>query len=347
MNRPLTNDEIKESVIYVLNSYCQRSGNKIVLPIPVKAIAKSFKESIRVITFSRLMKDFGLSLDEAIAQCNTDDAYTDFDANSGTYIIYYNDITPSKISSNRYRWNIAHELGHIFLNHHTNWQQTKLFRSKLSDKEYRQLENEADRFAAYLLVPHILISLYKIQSKVSMMEVCKISKPAAERRYDEYTTWTRRLKSSSFSTFDKAIWKLASGTVECKTCKSVLYGIEERHFCKICGKKLFYSKESCKMIYSSIELDENKKPIKCPQCENEQLPEEGGYCQICGLQFYNVCSDQYNTFDSSCSYAGYLDGDARYCPYCGSATSYLQNGILKPYKEEMLYNVKYNSETFE
>ena len=148
MNKPLTNGEIKEAVIYVLSSYCQKSGKKLALPIPVKAIAKTFNRFIRVIPYSRQMKENGLSLNEMIAQSKTEDAYTDYDAISGRYIIYYNDITPAKIKSNRYRWNIAHELGHIFLNHHKIYKTTRLFRCELSDAEYDLLEDEADRFAA-------------------------------------------------------------------------------------------------------------------------------------------------------------------------------------------------------
>lgn len=48
------------------------------------------------------------------------DACTDFYANKNLYYIYYNDVDASVTTSNRYRWNIAHELGHILLKHHVN-----------------------------------------------------------------------------------------------------------------------------------------------------------------------------------------------------------------------------------
>lgn len=331
-NKALTNDEIKDAILYAYKTYCQASGKKIQLPIPVKAIAKSFN-FIRVITYSRLMKDNDVSLDQLIKHCKTEDAYTDYDAISGTYIIYYNDITHSKTASNRYRWNIAHELGHILLNHHKNYEHTRLFRSELSTYEYTLLEEEADKFAAYLLVPHFLIHLYSIRSAISLMDICKISRPAAIRRYKEYMSWFRHSKSEPLADFETTIWKLASGTVECITCKSVYYGMESQRFCRICGNEVFYSKEDYDMIYSKIEMDENNRPLSCPVCGNEQYIDNAEYCQICGTSIYNNCSD-YNNTNYPCEKGIHLSGDARYCPYCGERTTFNINKLLKPYTEE-------------
>lgn len=30
-----------------------------------------------------------------------------------------------------------------------------------------------------------------------------------------------------------------------------------------------------------------------------------------------------------------MSGDARFCPYCGSETTYLKSGLFKPYNEEL------------
>lgn len=335
MNKALTNKEIKEAVLYAVTSYCQASGKKIQLPIPVKAIAKSFK-SIRVITYSRLIKDNNISLEQLIKHCKTEDAYTDYDAISDTYIIYYNDITHSKTASNRFRWNIAHELGHILLNHHKNYKHTRLFRSELSSEEYTLLEDEAERFAAYLLVPHFFINFYEIRSYFSIMNLCKISRPASIRRYREYVAWKRHSKEMPLTNFDISIWKLAFGTVKCTICNSVYYGVEEQHFCKICGNQLYYAMEESKLVYSRIDMDESNKPKECPICGNEQYVKDGDYCQICGTSIYNNCvgaiDDQFR--NTTCSDGLHLSGEARFCPYCGCETTYLRYKILKPYTEE-------------
>ena len=334
-NKALTNDEIKEAVLHAVKSYCQTSGKKIQFPIPVKAIAKSFK-TIRVITYSRLIKDNNVSLEQLIKHCKTEDAYTDYDAISDTYIIYYNDITHSKTASNRYRWNIAHELGHILLNHHKNYKHTRLFRSELSTKEYSLLEEEADKFAAYLLVPHFLVSLYKIRSYISLMDSCKISRPAAIRRYKEFLDWKRHSQLVPLSFFEITVWKLSSNTVKCKKCGSVYQGETGQHYCKVCGNQLFYAMEESKLVYSRIDMDENNKPKECPICGNEQYVKDGDYCQICGTSIYNNCIGAIdNQFENTtCSDGLHLSGEARFCPYCGCETTYLRYKILKPYTEE-------------
>jgi Zn-dependent peptidase ImmA (M78 family) len=149
MNKCLTNVQIKEKVIKVLKHYQSTIDKKISFPIPIKAIAKSFK-NIRVIPYSIHMREYNISYKNMILQCETDDAYTDYDFHKDLYIIYYNDIDVTKTKSNRYRWNIAHELGHIVLDHNLNSENTKLFRNKLDDYEYTILEKEADSFASYL-----------------------------------------------------------------------------------------------------------------------------------------------------------------------------------------------------
>ena len=79
-----------------------------------------------------------------------------FDPN--IYIIYYNDIDSHNIiNSNRYCWNIAHELGHILLEHHKTNEKTRIFRSSLSNQEYDYFEAEADYFAQLILVPHVVL----------------------------------------------------------------------------------------------------------------------------------------------------------------------------------------------
>ncbi len=89
------------------------------------------------------------------------------------------------------------------------------------------------------------------------------------------------------------------------------------------------------MIYSKIELDTENKPIRCPKCYNEHLPSEGEFCQICGVCIYNNCIGDQNGYDNPCGEGRHLSGDARYCPYCGSETTYLKSGLLKSYTEEL------------
>ena len=90
------------------------------------------------------------------------------------------------------------------------------------------------------------------------------------------------------------------------------------------------------MIYKSeIETDENKKVKKCPRCDNEEIL-DGDYCQICGLELYNRCTnfeeDDYGNFVQGCGEI--CSSNARYCHRCGHKTSFYQLGLLPDYNQE-------------
>src|SRR3989338_10997484 len=58
---------------------------------------------------------------------------------------------------NRKLFSIAHELGHIFLNHQ---HATVLFRITREEGQYPQEESEANSFAAHLLMPDFMVRDY-------------------------------------------------------------------------------------------------------------------------------------------------------------------------------------------
>ena len=122
---------------------------KCTLPTKIKAIARSY-ENIRLIPYRKHMRLFDISYERMRMFAQTKDAFTDYYANEECYLIYYNDIDINIVTSNRYRWNIAHELGHVLLEHHKRNNNTRIFRCALSDKEYNYLEEEADYFAQWL-----------------------------------------------------------------------------------------------------------------------------------------------------------------------------------------------------
>ena len=335
MNKFLSKSEIKEIVIDTLKHFQETTNSKIQFPVPIKAIAKSYS-NIRVIPFSKQMEMQNLTYMEMTKQCKTEDAYTDYKNNM--YIIYYNDVLSSKVSSKRYRWNIAHELGHIQLCHHIKFEQTKLFRNELSAGEYKTLEREADWFASYILAPYLPLYFIGANSKEDIERICKISSDASGHRFDDYIKWKNNPSNTDpkNSYYEYALWQMFFGVVRCDNCKSIYFGEENYVFCKVCGKKtLFFSWRENKMIYSKIEQDTDNKPIRCPKCQNEQLPSEGEFCQICGICIYNDCLGDQNGYGNPCEHGMHLSGEARYCPYCGSETTYLQSRLLKPYNEEL------------
>lgn len=63
---------------------------------------------------------------------------------------------------------IAHELGHIFLNH-PNY--SVLYRITKKDNEYRAEESEANSFAAHLLMPRYMVRQYLNKYNIARTEV--------------------------------------------------------------------------------------------------------------------------------------------------------------------------------
>jgi hypothetical protein len=91
----------------------------------------------------------------------------------------------------RIRWMLAHELGHIFLGHFTQFDITELVRGDngendicpLSDEEYDVLEKEAHRFAATFLSTAIIIKqivAVKISQGIeALRDICGLSEEFA------------------------------------------------------------------------------------------------------------------------------------------------------------------------
>lgn len=321
--------EIKSIVIAVLKHY-----GKYSLPVNIKKIAKSF-DFIRVIPFSVQMKHRNMSLDEVIAYCETDDACADYYYDKNKAIIYYNDMIKWKfINSNRYRWSIAHELGHIMLGHHVATRKTRIFRSSLSGAEYDYLEEEADYFAQLILVPHSPLLGFNIQTSNHIQILCKISGPASRKRFYEFTEWKRHVDGND--EYDKRIFYFYFDFVFKRECKNCGVGLIQRYgkYCPICGSKnTLQWGDGDKMKYPLLETYENGKLKECPICKNEDTNIEGSYCQICSTKLINMCTNQ------SCNNYDILPTNARYCPVCGKESTFYTSRIIKAwdYKEPNIF----------
>ena len=127
--------ERRQFIKSVVSGACEHF-NKPKLPLEIKAFTRSFL-NIRLISYSKHIKRMNLpySYMTNIAK----DSYTDYYADINMYYIYYNDIDRNIVSSNRYRWNIAHELGHVLLGHLRDNEKTRLTRPALPDDEYYDL----------------------------------------------------------------------------------------------------------------------------------------------------------------------------------------------------------------
>lgn len=131
-------------------------------------------------------------------------------------------------------------------------------------------------------------------------------------------------------------WDLRHDKRYCKKCLAPLKNGDK--YCKICGCFLddghflhqlrTIGKGAGYMEYPGIELDEEDRALECPVCHNTELYSKGQFCIICGNSLVNLCSEAQESYSSSCQNTEPLPGNARYCPFCGSESTFLQRGIL-------------------
>ena len=84
------------------------------------------------------------------------------------------------------------------------------------------------------------------------------------------------------------------------------------------------------MIYPGTkEVTETGLALRCPACDNGNLPPEKDYCPRCGESRRNLChpADELAPRHT-------CPPNARYCEQCGSPTAFLLGGLLKPWKAE-------------
>ena len=134
--------------------------------LPVKMSSICLKKSIRMISYRRAAS----FLPDTLKECfEVTDGFTVNDA------IFYDD---ENCTIKRQRFTIAHEIGHIILGH-------------CRAKEYPESENNniaeekaANIFASRLLAPSCVLWGCNVRTADNVMELCDISRTAAEYRID-------------------------------------------------------------------------------------------------------------------------------------------------------------------
>lgn len=342
-----------------------KNSTQSALPISIKKIIRSFP-NLHIQKYTVFAKERYLTLNEVFHFANSEEGCL-WMRTDGTYLILYNDTIDN---TGRVRFTLAHELGHYVLKHNEKTGKTLLSRYSLSDEEYDLFEKEANYFAKRLLAPIPLVDLYlekwtKIQPS-NIEFAFDTSYTVANHVINGLNKRQRYLNISKEShplinNFIDFINKDTSSKI-CNTCH-YLQSINHK-FCSLCGNSDFtdsslesyshyFIERKKQMIYSKIETNENDTPIKCPRCGAEELEDDYTYCPWCAVYLHNVClGGEENRFvedyrgdwveksldaqyqdDSSCS--GFLDGGFRYCPKCGSETSYYRQKLLDSWETEL------------
>lgn len=155
-------------------------------PIDVSAIYKA--SPIVVSTYQHFAARAGLTLDKYIDVVGAKDGFSIYDKGNNLYVVSYNtqDMTQARI-----RWTLAHELGHIILNHFGEFDATSLCGPGLTEEEYGVLDVEANTFASELLCSPAMVGLLPEweRNADAVSRFFFVSKQAAEKaiaKWDSY-----------------------------------------------------------------------------------------------------------------------------------------------------------------
>ena len=96
-------------------------------------------------------------------------------SDDGDNIIFYND-NPTENVEGRIRFTITHEVGHIYLNHFSDFDC-----ANISKKEHKYLENEANCFARNVLSPIVLVDYLNL-SESNIVNAFGVTDAAATTR---------------------------------------------------------------------------------------------------------------------------------------------------------------------
>lgn len=308
----------KERSIRIARNFIFASGIKW-FPIDPKALYK--QHGFLLYTWNearKILKDKDpLRLKKTKAE-----ARTSITRGSKLYVTVYDDkIYPAE----RIIYTLAHELGHIVLGHLDDFEKTALSRGGLTEAEYRVLEEEADFFAAELLAPIYIVKQLNIIKAEPLREIFSLSIKASNNKAQDLTWWgAKEIVDESQHLFNLHFKDYLQPINICSSSKRIKPNIalKRNEEVKCMADKNFF-----------IEVDNNNRFCKCPQCGNDVFSHDANYCKLCGFYLYNSCS---NSVQDS-SYSSYCNrinpGDARYCEICGEETVLMQKGLLFSWNE--------------
>lgn len=360
--------------IRMIAYHCLSLFNVNKFPIRILPFFNQF-DNLILIPYEKAVASENISIAELKNKVtHSDDAATLKRANR--YFIFYNDNTFEK-TTERIRYSIIHELGHIMLNHFQD-DRTLLTRSAMSDDEYDKLEIEANFFAAEFLSPKALItpswSVNEIQSFFRVSEDSatrthhfisqnlwfqnKIYSEIENGNYDFYSSKKLDILLPPCCTFGQYL--STKGFVFCKNCQSFTRVSKQQNaiFCCICGKEIheicycydhlftIYDLEVRNLKdYTSIQLNDSGKTLECPRCHATQK-EDGEFCDVCGAYLINRCTGHpevgfpYNDLGTPCKEGKVLGGRSRYCRYCGCKSTFYEQGFLPSYTDDTVNGKK-------
>lgn len=317
------------------------------LPITTEAIFQIIQDlQCSIQTYGFHADKLNCDIQDVCEAFGSIDGYSIYDIPTGKYKIAYNDTISSH---ERIRFTLMHEIGHIYLNHFIEFEQTKLSRGGLNDAEFDILDKEANHFASKVLAPEIILLRIGCEAPDNIHERCAISLEAAKHKANAVKKYGN--SSNFFSKLEQKVLSLFHNFIHQKHCRNCNHYFISKNakYCPICGNdtlkwgngqsSIYNFEEDVKlMIYTGWALGHNGKALQCPRCQNEEINPNYDICKICGTLITNKCNGKMvyvgNGYDEFQCCETIAEGNARYCINCGAETTFYKQGLLSPWEED-------------
>lgn len=309
---------------YCVKKACEFLEEFEINSYPIDVISLINRQKWGLTAYSELMELYNCDRDTVCRCLRSIDGYSQQDADNVS--IAYND---DASYGDRIRFTLMHEIGHIYLKHFIDFDLTLLHREP-TVAEYKVLENEANAFARNVLAPISMVNQLKDKSFENVSHSFGITHDASVTRVSLLPNDSYYLKQQNLThRMTGILFKFYTKTV-CRNCNAFFY-TRHRKYCPICGSKntLEWGNGN-KMEYPLLETYQNGKLAECPVCKNEETDIEGDFCQICGTNLVNKCSDNCHSEP--------LPSNARYCPICGEKSTFYTLGILSDWNKKPKQN---------
>lgn len=155
-------------------------------------------DNCKTMTYNKFAELNQCPLQEVFALCESKSGCTHYDVGKNRYLILFNSSRENHNVLGRIRWTLAHELGHVKLNHLPYLAEPRIAENNFNNLSNPELEGEADYFAALLLCPMPLYDQLRIQSAQDVQRVFGLSWEASDVRWREYLKWKRSHRKTAW-----------------------------------------------------------------------------------------------------------------------------------------------------
>ena len=282
-------------------------------PIVLMRIIDRYSGDIKLVRYTSLASKYMKSVSDIVAMFDSDMGFCAYEPASNHYVIYINDTH----SDAWIRFTIAHELGHIFLEHHKKAGASTMNRLFIPEEDYKEYEKEANVFARNLLSPAPLAkdvvtdSFNDLEKMYHLQLAFNITELASEMRLRYVYRDLRDYDESMLEIVNQIEVRYQKKCYECNTVVP-----RRAKYCISCGEKKLTRSLHYFTLPAAVEYDSNGRFVHCVRCGNSEHTSDAFFCRICGAPLRNSCIGDKNT-----EHVRHKNpSNALFCGSCGSTT---------------------------